>query len=651
MSRPEPSHAWLSAAEIAEAKLPDVPATKRKVNALAERAGWKRDGDRARKRDGRGGGWEFHYTLLPLAAQRRLQAAPKAPAPATAPKGVEVSPWQRFEAATLGARGKATSRLEALADVDRLVEAGLTKDEAVREVAADRSVSARSIWNWFKLVEGAPREDWLPLLLPGHVRGPRAAKRQEIDGDFWDAFRAHYMRQAQPSFATAFRQTAAVAAKEGWAIPPERTFQRRFFEATPKLAIVLAREGVDAVKRLYPAQRRVKSHLHALEWVNADGHRFDVMVKWPDGTIGRPQMIAFQDVYSGKFLSWNIDQTLHSMGAMMAFRDVITDYGVPDHCLFDNGREFAAKLLTGGAPTRFRFKVRSDELPGVLTALNVQVHWATPAHGQAKPIERAFRDIADSVAKHPAMGRAYTGNHPGARPEDFRGAVDLDVFEDVLAQGIAEHNARQGRRSETAAGRSFDETFAESFAAAPIRVASEEQRALCMMAADGVRAQNPNGQINLHGNTYWDHWMVEHAGRRVVARFDPADLQAGLHVYSTDGVRLGFAKCFEAVGFDSLDGAREHNRARRAYLRHVKAADEAQRRMSTAELAALMRADALADGETPPRPKVVRAMFGTGGAAAAVAAPSPQAAMSPREADEAWRNGLLRLVEERRDEE
>ncbi|HNB25288.1 MAG TPA: hypothetical protein PKZ32_22900, partial [Candidatus Melainabacteria bacterium] len=44
----------------------------------------------------------------------------------------------------------------------------------------------------------------------------------------------------------------------------------------------------EALKRLYPAHRRTREDLHALAGVNADGHKFDVFVKWDDGTVGRP---------------------------------------------------------------------------------------------------------------------------------------------------------------------------------------------------------------------------------------------------------------------------------------------------------------------------------------------------------------------------
>jgi hypothetical protein len=50
--------------------------------------------------------------------------------------------------------------------------------------------------------------------------------------------------------------------------------------------------GSEAERRVVPA--------------SPTGAQVDVVVRWPDGTIGRPEMVAIQDVHSGKFLSWRI---------------------------------------------------------------------------------------------------------------------------------------------------------------------------------------------------------------------------------------------------------------------------------------------------------------------------------------------------------
>jgi hypothetical protein len=44
-------------------------------------------------------------------------------------------------------------------------------------------------------------------------------------------------------------------------------------------------------------------------------------------------------------------------------------FGIPVHCVLDNGRGFASKWITGGNATRFRFKVQAEDPTGLLVGL------------------------------------------------------------------------------------------------------------------------------------------------------------------------------------------------------------------------------------------------------------------------------------------
>ncbi|CUW41101.1 putative transposase (Bacteriophage Mu, transposase 25-230; Transposase, Mu, C-terminal 244-310) [Magnetospirillum sp. XM-1] len=371
---------------------------------------------------------------------------------------------------------------------------------------------------------------------------------------------------------------------------------------------VLAREGEDALKRLYPAQTRDRSMFHALEAVNGDGHKFDVFVRWPDGEIGRPMMVAFQDLYSGKIVAWRVDKSENRDSIRLALGDLVEDWGIPEHIWFDNTRAFANKALTAGTASRFRFKVRDEDPVGLCALLGIQVHFTLPYSGQSKPIERAFRDLCDSVARHPAFAGAWCGNNPMAKPENYGSkAVDLDDFLRVLAEQLAEHNARPGRRSQVCGGvKSFDQAFAESYEISAIRKAEPEQRRLWLLAAEGVKVDRTDGKIKLLGNVYWSDSLHDHLGQPLIARFDPDDLAADLHVYRLDGGYIGAAACIDAAGFADAAAAREHGRARRTWMKAAKTMLAAERRMDAAEFAALIPSAA------PPialESKVVAPMF------------------------------------------
>jgi hypothetical protein len=524
---------------------------------------------------------------------------------------VDGGAWAWLERQPASVRAEAEARLAALDAVEALVAQGLGRRAAVDRVAAQRGLGRATLYRYAQAVAGLPRGDWLPALAPRRGGGRQPA---ELPDEAWSALTADYLRPSRPAFSDCYRRLAAIAAAEGWRIPSERTLLRRV-QALPEAPRVLARDGVEALRRLYPAQQRDRGVFHALEAVNADGHRFDVFVRWPDGTVARPELVAFQDLHSGKILSWRVDRAPSWHAVRLAFGDLVERYGIPAHVWLDNGREFAAKRISGGAPNRYRWRLREEEPAGLLTSLGVQVHWTTPYHGQAKPIERAFRDFAQSIARHPAFEGAYTGPDTTRKPANYGSrAVDLETFLRVLGEGIAEHNARPGRRSPTCAGRSFDETFAASYETAPIRRATEAQRRLWLLAADLVRVRQ-DGTIHLYRNRYWAEWLLAHRGRSVTVRFDPEALAEPLHVYAADGRYLGVAECQEAAGFADVAAAQEQARRWRQFLRATREAAALQDRMSLDELVRRLPAVAAAE---PPQRRVVRPLFGRAAAAVAV---------------------------------
>ena len=612
-----PAQEWWSPEEIADSGLPDLPATRRGAAALIERDGWRGQPGLARRRAGKGGGWEYSWRLLPPRAQRKLLAAVMAPAAAEKPeRGAQ---WAWFEGLPEAVRSRARARLLTLQKVEAL-EPAVGRHLAVVDVARSlkslgEKGGARTIWSWIAMVEGVRADDRLAYLAPRNRAAKPRARSKDCDPAFMDALKAGFLRLGEPCFTDSYRDASRIARAKGWDVLPERTMRRRLEAEVSAPTQALMRKGVEAVKRMFPPQKRDKSCLHALQAICGDFHKADVFVEWPGSkgeapVILRPQICVFQDIFSGKVLSWRVDVSANSSTVLLAAGDLIEDWGIPDEVLLDNGREFAAKAVTGGAPTRFRFKVRQDDIPGLFTSLGCAVHWATPYSGQSKTIERAFRDWAQRIWKDVRFQGAYTGHKPDAKPEDYGSrAIHLQTFLDVVAERIAEHNAMEGRQSEVASGRSFDQVFAESYATAPITKATAEQRRFWLLGAEGLRADAKNGLISFMGNDYWEPWCFEIAGARVVVRFDPADLHTGVHVYSQDNAYLGHVLCRDKVGFFSLDGAKEMARARAHHKKTVQAEAAAHRRMSRAELGEHLTA--IAAPEAPaPEAKIVRGVFG-----------------------------------------
>src|SRR5690606_11536407 len=117
----------------------------------------------------------------------------------------------------------------------------------------------------------------------------------------------------------------------------------------------------------------------------------------------------------------------------------------------------------------------------------------------------------------------------------------------------------------------------------PVRRATEAQRRLWLLGAKGVSVSR-TGSIMFEGNEFYADWMHEIAGRKIVARFDPEDFWAGLHIYETAGGYLGHAPVRQKTGFrDSAEG-RAHNRARKGWMKAEAAALKALRKLSALEI-------------------------------------------------------------------
>lgn len=121
-----PTQEWWTPDEIAAAGLPDLPASKRGVNLLSDRQQWRANPDLARRRDGRGGGWEYSWMLFPDRARAKLltASAPKTDAK-VADQMSRDEAWAWFDALPKSVKAKAEARLKIIATVEAVERASL----------------------------------------------------------------------------------------------------------------------------------------------------------------------------------------------------------------------------------------------------------------------------------------------------------------------------------------------------------------------------------------------------------------------------------------------------------------------------------------------------------------------------------------------
>jgi putative transposase len=611
-----PQSHYLAAADLAG--VPGMPGTVFGVIKKSKREQWP-----SRPRAGRGGGREYPLSCLPVETQAALAAqlvgtAANDDAPATDARAEALSAV--FDSKSDVVKAKARAALAAVREYHALRSRGFAHKAVVDAVTREHNLSAATLWRFTSAVKGEPEHTWLFVLCPGYAG---RTSQSEMSAEAWETLKADYLRRERPSAMACIQRLKDAAPAKGWSIPSTRTLLRRL-EKLPQVMKVMQREGGTAAKALYPAQQRLKAALAALDVINGDGYKHNVWVKFPDGEVIRAKTWFWQDVYSSKIIAWRTDKTEHTDMIRLSFGDLVENYGIPNQVLLDNTLAAANKTMSGGVKHRFRFKVREDEPLGVFAMMNVGVIWATPGHGQAKPIERTFGvgGMGEYIDKAPEFAGAWTGASPLDKPEyDGKSkTVDLADLTRVIAREVAAFNAREGRRGAMHQGRSFDEVWQQSYSVITPRRATEAQRRLWLLATEPIKTSARNGEFALDAgrvvgervaNRYWHADLIDYAGKSIVARFDPARLHEGVHVYQNDGSYICFAECVQAAGFNDQNAGREHSRARNTFTRAIKAAAAAESRMSALDAA---KAYAGTEPSTIPsaaavRGNVVRAEF------------------------------------------
>ena len=437
--------------------------------------------------------------------------------------------------------------------------------------------------------------------VPVSSRGRRPV---DCHPDAWLCFKAHWLRPEQPTAEASARAVLRIAAARGWQPVPQyaKYYLRRIERELSPQAVTLARSGPEAVDRMRPPQIRDREVLASMEIACADGHRWDVRVSWPDETVARVLLVAWQDIRSGKILAWRLGPAETSDLYRLSCADMLWEYGAPEAVIVDNGRGIAARCLTGGLPNRYRGTVSEDEPAGLLTELvgKHNVHWTTPYSGQSKPIERSFRDFASDVAKDIRLAGAYTGKDTVSKPSNYGAkAIPLEVFRAVVADGVAQHNARPGRRGQGMRGRSCDQAFEQEMPAAGLRMLAPERLARWLLASAQVTAHAEHGSVQIHGARYWSEALGDaFAGRtarqrQALVRFDPERLDRAVIVERPDGRAVGIAEPQGRTPYLSAQAAKEHARAKANARKAAKAELQAALELDAAAAAGLL--DEVAD--------------------------------------------------------
>jgi hypothetical protein len=611
---------WFTAKELAEMNLPGLSNKRNRVVEIATAGRWatRLTADAkplARPRKGRGGGFEYNIDVLPPQAVLEIKRRAEAPAALPVPETVGGT-WSWFEQQSDKVKTAAKHRLKVVQAVEAACRSGLGKNAAVAQVAAAHAVTNATVWNWFQLIDGVAEADRLPALAPRRKGG---GVKASIDDAVFEAFKSYYLTPTARTYSASYYYTKRWATEQGLTLPNIKTLQRRLLAEVPREVQILKRQGVKALMETVPSQTRTVAGMQAMSCVNIDGHTIDVFVTppgEPDAKPIRATLIAIQDIYSRKFLAWRMCGEESIFHTRLAIADMMRKWGLPAEFLMDNGRAFASKYLTSGVKTRFRYVVKETDPFGLLPALGIKVHFATPAHGQAKPVERGFGDLVKFIAMHPDCEGAYTGNRPDRKPHNYGSkALAWEQLSLICDEMIEEYNRLEDRDTEMAKGKSFDQVFFESYARSPIAKATPEQLRMALLEAKSHKADAKTGEIRMFGNRYHAEGLYTYAGKDVTIRFDPDNLHEPIHVYTMDQKFICEAQAIEAVGFLDTEAAKHIAKARADVRKKARDLVAAEGLLSASHMASMQKKEQAEPQR--PAPGAVRLVRTRGGSAAA----------------------------------
>jgi len=523
--------------------------------------------------------------------------------------------WDRYDRAPAGMKQEAQRRYKVMLAYFAMEIEGVPKGAIEKAIQAEYDVSQPTLWRYRKAIKGQQdRGVWVPLLLPDWKGRTAYAEFTEAA---WECIKEDWGRLSGPSLAACYRRALQMAPAQGWTLPSLDAVESRI-NALPHWWRTARREGVKALAQNFPAQRRDYTGLKLHEIWCSDGHKADVFCRWPDGEVSRPIVIAWLELRSRWCLGFEIGKTESADLIRLAFKNAAeASKTIPEAALIDNGRGYASKLLTGGQPTRYRFKVKEEDIPGILTLMGIQVIWTTPGHGQAKPIESFWRTLAEA-AKRSEFAGAYCGNRPDNKPDDAdrANAVPIELYRRIVREEIDAYH-RRTHRGDGMDGKTPEQVYAELLAYTPVRQPSQTQLRLCLLAAEALKPHREDGAFQVLGNRYWSEKCADlRRDRAYVVRFNPENAADPVCVY--DGEKfLCEAPLITKSGFRDQQAAKDHNRARSQFVKSRKGQMKAAEAMSRAEN---WHPEAPETGEpkpeesqnaaaNPPAPKVARPVW------------------------------------------
>ena len=398
--------------------------------------------------------------------------------------------------------------------------------------------SRNTVKDWKRRTDGIAPANWAPALAPswsgGGVGDPVSA---EAMARMLDLMKLSGKNRSGWSLKHAHRMVAEEAARKGWDWPKLHTVRRHWNALDPNERLFATLGEERFTDRIHMHQPQHSGSMAAMDAVHGDGREFKVRVRWPDGSVGCPWVVALVDYASRRTVGWAIGRSENAEVTEAAIVKMCDEAVRPVTLTFDNGSAFNSKRIAGGQRPFFRTSQTRDgdwDVPGVLQILGIELRNTGVAAKRSNLQENVWSHLSRSVDNHPAF---HGAQRPGPNDPDVPGAhaIDLEDFEACIADGIADLNAETCNRVQSLRkGESRDAAFERllSDAARQRTMTPLMRRQISMIWKR--KTVRENGRIRFDDGIFGDQStqtaMLRHARKQVLIGFDPRNYDAGAMV-------------------------------------------------------------------------------------------------------------------------
>jgi len=322
---------------------------------------------------------------------------------------------------------------------------------------------------------------------------------------------------------------------------------------------ILGRYGSKALNdKILKSVVRDKDRIEVGDILVADGHTMNVMCINPiTGRPARMTLVMFYDFKSDMPVGWEIMPTENVMTIAAALRKAILRLGsffgaegyLPKVVYLDNGKAFRSKYFNGTKD------FANTLIPGLFGRLGIETIYATPYHGQSKPIERWFRILGELERRLPA----YTGYNIESKPAMLmrneklhkrlfaNAPLDIETLKANIEYFIQEY-AMQEHQDGFYKGYTPIEIFMTSINKIKEQNSYHDRlisknELIYMMMSECDRQISRNG-IRFNGKYYWNEMMPSMIGAKVLIRYDIWDDQ---EIYVFNEKRYLFAATLDDI--------------------------------------------------------------------------------------------------------